>query len=124
MVWFGLLSSVFDYITFGVLLLVLKAKEGQFQTGWFVESVTSACLVVLVIRTRRTFFQSRPGRYLLLATLVVVALTVVAPYTPVGGILGLEPLPALFLLAVAGIVAAYAVAAEVAKRLFYKGVQA
>ena len=124
MVWFGLLSSIFDYITFGVLLLILHAKEGQFQTGWFVESVISACLVVLVIRTRRTFFQSRPGRYLLLTTLVVVAATFVAPYTPIAGILGFEPLPGLFLLAVVGIVAVYAVAAEVAKRIFYRNVEA
>jgi Mg2+-importing ATPase len=124
MVWFGLLSSVFDYATFGVLLFILKSKEGQFQTGWFVESVISACLVVLVIRTRRTFFQSRPGRYLLLTTLLVVAATLVLPYTSIAGILGFEPLPGLFLVAVAAIVAAYAVAAEVAKRLFYRSVQA
>ncbi len=124
MIWFGLLSSVFDYVTFGVLLFTLKANERQFQTGWFVESVISACLVVLVIRTRRTFFQSRPGRYLLLATLAVVVVTVVAPYTPVARFLGFEPLPGLFLLAVVVIVAAYAVAAEIAKRLFYKSVQA
>jgi Mg2+-importing ATPase len=124
MVWFGLLSSVFDYATFGVLLSILKSKEGQFQTGWFVESVISACLVVLVIRTRRTFFQSRPGRYLLLTTLLVVAATLVLPYTSIAGILGFEPLPGSFLVAVAAIVAAYAVAAEVAKRLFYRSVQA
>jgi Mg2+-importing ATPase len=124
MVWFGLLSSIFDYVTFGVLLWILKANEAQFQTGWFVESVISACLVVLVIRTRRAFFQSRPGRYLLVATLLVVAVTVVAPYTPVAGILGMEPLPGLFLVAVAVIVAAYVVAAELAKRLFYRSVQA
>jgi Mg2+-importing ATPase len=120
MVWFGLLSSVFDYVTFGVLLLILKAKEGQFQTGWFVESVISACMVVLVIRTRRAFYQSRPGRYLLLTTLAVVAVTFVLPYTPVAGLLGFEPLPGLFLVGVAVIVALYVVAAEVAKRLFYR----
>jgi P-type Mg2+ transporter len=124
MVWFGLLSSIFDYVTFGVLLWLLKANEAQFQTGWFVESVISACLVVLVIRTRRPFFQSRPGRYLLVATLAVVFVTLIVPYTPVAGILGMEPLPGLFLVAVALIVAAYAVAAEVAKRLFYRSVQA
>jgi len=124
MVWFGLLSSVFDYVTFGVLLWILKANQAQFQTGWFVESVISACVVVLVIRTRRTFFKSRPGRYLLAATLSVVAVTVVMPYTPIAGILGLQPLPGLFLFALAGIVAVYAAAAEVAKRLFYRNVHA
>jgi len=92
--------------------------------GWPHDGHFAACLVVLVIRTRRTFFQSRPGRYLLLTTLLVVAATLVLPYTPIAGILGFEPLPGLFLLAVVGIVALYAVAAEVAKRLFYRGVQA
>ena len=61
MMTFGLVSSVFDYLTFGVLLLVLHATQAQFRTGWFVESVISASLIVLVIRTRRPFFRSRPA---------------------------------------------------------------
>jgi Mg2+-importing ATPase len=65
MVVFGLVSSIFDYVTFGVLLFLLHANVGQFRTGWFIESVVSASMVVLIIRTRRPFFKSRPGRYLL-----------------------------------------------------------
>ena len=73
MLAFGLLSSVFDYLTFGCLLWVLHATVDQFRTGWFMESVVSASLIVLVIRSRRPFFKSKPGKYLLLATLLIVA---------------------------------------------------
>ena len=72
MLTFGLLSSVFDYLTFGVLLLILQATTDQFRTGWFIESVISASVTVLVIRTRKSFFRSKPGKYLLTATLLIV----------------------------------------------------
>ena len=64
MMTFGLVSSVFDYLTFGALLLVLHATQDQFRTGWFLESVISASLIVLVIRSRKPFFKSRPSQYL------------------------------------------------------------
>jgi P-type Mg2+ transporter len=120
MLTFGLVSSVFDYLTFGVLLLLLHATPTQFRTGWFLESVISASLIVLVIRTRRPFFQSKPGRLLLMATLAVVAATFVLPYSPLSGILGLAPMPASFLGALGGILALYIVAAELTKRAFYR----
>ena len=82
MIVFGILSSVFDYLTFGVLLWLLRASPEQFRTGWFQESVISASLIVLVIRTRRPFYQSRPGKYLFAATLVIIGLTMLLPYTP------------------------------------------
>ncbi|HXZ23437.1 MAG TPA: magnesium-translocating P-type ATPase, partial [Methanomassiliicoccales archaeon] len=75
MLVFGLISSIFDYATFSVLIFVLNASETQFQTGWFVESVTSAAIIVLVIRTRRSFIKSRPGRYLLSSTFAIVVAT-------------------------------------------------
>jgi Mg2+-importing ATPase len=120
MMTFGLVSSIFDYLTFGVLLLVLKASVSLFRTGWFVESVVSASLIVLVIRTRRPFFKSRPGRHLLIATVTIVAAALVLPYTPLSGVLGFTSmsLPMLAMLAV--IVALYVVAAETAKRVFYQ----
>jgi len=82
MLIFGLLSSVFDYLTFGVLLLILQATTDQFRTGWFIESVISASVTVLVIRTRRAFFRSKPGKYLLMATLLIVAVAIIIPVTP------------------------------------------
>ncbi|AKB58887.1 Mg(2+) transport ATPase, P-type [Methanosarcina barkeri 227] len=65
---FGLTSSVFDYLEFGTLLLLLPGMIEQFMTGWFIESVISASMIVMVIRSRKPFFKSRPGKYLLIAT--------------------------------------------------------
>ena len=120
MLTFGVLSSVFDYLTFGVLLHILQSSPEQFRTGWFVESVLSAALVVLVVRSRHPFFQSRPGKRLLLATLGVVAATLVLPFLPFAPLLGLTPLPLLFLPLLAFIVAMYIVSAEVTKRVFFR----
>jgi Mg2+-importing ATPase len=120
MVVFGLVSSVFDYLTFGVLLGLMHANVTQFRTGWFVESVSSAALIVLVVRTRQRFYQSRPSRPLLFTTLAIVAAVILLPYTPLAGLLGLAPLPGLFLLALGAIVTLYIAAAEVAKALFYR----
>ncbi|MDH7500101.1 MAG: magnesium-translocating P-type ATPase [candidate division NC10 bacterium] len=123
MVTFGLLSSVFDYLTFGVLLFLLRATTTQFRSGWFVESVISASLVVLVIRTRRPFFQSRPGKMLLVATLLIVGTTLALPFSPLGELLGFSPLPTSFLLLVGVIVMLYIVGAEIAKAAFYRRVK-
>jgi Mg2+-importing ATPase len=120
MLTFGVLSSVFDYLTFGALLYLLNASTDQFRTGWFVESVLSASLIVLVVRSRRPFFRSRPGKRLLWATLGVVATTLVVPFLPFAPLLGLTPLPPRFLGLVAVIVAMYIISGELAKRIFYR----
>jgi len=120
MIVFGLISSIFDFITFGVLLLVLNSSPEQLRSGWFIESVVSASLIVLVIRTRRFFLSSRPGKYLALATLLVVAAALMLPYTGLGQLFGFVPLPAYFLLIVGVIVVIYAAFAEVAKVFFYR----
>jgi P-type Mg2+ transporter len=123
MVTFGLISSVFDYLTFGALLLVLGATTAQFRTGWFQESVISASVIVLVIRSRKPMFKSRPGRYLLWATLLVAAATLALPYTPLAAVFGFQPLPLEFLLLLALILFLYISSAEVAKRIFYRRVK-
>jgi Mg2+-importing ATPase len=120
MITFGLVSSVFDFLTFGVLLLFLKASEMQFRTGWFMESVISASFIVLVIRTRRPFYRSRPGKYLVLATIFVGLLVILLPYSPIAGLLGFTPLPPVFLVALAVIMVAYIAMAELAKTIFYR----
>jgi Mg2+-importing ATPase len=120
MLVFGLLSSIFDYATFGVLLLLLHANQAQFRTGWFIESVASAALVVLVIRTRRPFFRSAPNWRLLTATILVVVAVIAIPYTPLAGPLGLARVPAVFFAALAGVLALYVLGAELAKALFYR----
>ncbi|MDD1751495.1 MAG: magnesium-translocating P-type ATPase [Methanotrichaceae archaeon] len=120
MVVFGLLSSLFDYLTFGVLLLLLHASVYQFRTGWFMESVVSASLVVIVIRTRRPFFRSRPSKYLLAVTLIVCIVAFLIPYTPLAEFFGFMPIPSYFILIVIIIVALYILLAEVVKRSFYR----
>jgi P-type Mg2+ transporter len=120
MVTFGLLSSVFDYLTFGVLMLLLHADMARFRTGWFIESVLSASLIVLVIRTRRPFFKSPPRIYLSLATLLIAAFTVSLPWTPIGRLFGFVPLPLEFVTLLAGILVLYVASAEIVKRVFYR----
>jgi Mg2+-importing ATPase len=122
MLVFGLLSSVFDYLTFGVLLWLLHAGPAEFRTGWFVESVVSATLIVLVVRTRGSFLHSWPGRALLGATLAVTAATLTIPYTSLGAVFGFVPLPPLFLGLMGLIVLGYVLSAELAKHWFYRGV--
>jgi len=123
MITFGLISSVFDYLTFGLLLIVLHANEGQFRTGWFLESVISASMIVLVIRSRKPFFRSRPGKYLLMATLSIAAITLIFPFTPLGNIFGFIPLGFYTYLLLLLIVALYIISAEVTKTFFYKRVK-
>ncbi|MCR4400560.1 MAG: magnesium-translocating P-type ATPase, partial [Syntrophomonadaceae bacterium] len=123
MVVFGLLSSVFDYLTFAVLLLVLQAGMLEFRAGWFTESVISASAIVLVVRSRGSMLRSRPSRYLLAATGAVAAATLALPLTPLGAVFGFVALPAHFYPMLALILLAYVAAAEVAKRLFYRAVK-
>ena len=122
MITFGLISSVFDYLTFGVLLFILHATPAQFRTGWFVESVISASIIVLVIRSRRPFFKSRPGKYLFIATIAVVVATLIFPFTPLGKIFDFVHLPMSFLMILGIIMALYILTAELAKNIFYKKV--
>lgn len=120
MLVFGLLSSVFDYLTFAALLFLLHADQAQFRTGWFMESVISASMIVLVIRTHQSILKSRPSRPLFFATIAIVIITLIFPYTPIAGILGFEPLPLEFLLVLALIVGLYIFCAENVKRVFYQ----
>jgi P-type Mg2+ transporter len=120
MATFGIVSSFFDYLTFGVLLLILEATPEQFRTAWFLESVISSALIVLIIRTRQPFFRSKPGKYLFMVTLLIVGLTLLLPFTPVAKVFGFIPLPTSFILFVGIIVGLFMAAAEVTKRIFYR----
>jgi len=123
MLIFGLLSSFFDYLTFGVLLFFMKADEKLFQTGWFLESVVSATLVVLVVRTRLPFFKSLPGKYLMMATGLMVLVVLALPFSPLAGLFGFVRLPLSFYGWMGVIVAVYIGSAELAKKWFYKKLQ-
>jgi magnesium-translocating P-type ATPase len=123
MITFGIVSSVFDYLTFCALLLIFHATQIQFRTGWFLESVVSASLIVLVIRSRKPFFKSRPAKYLLFTTLSIFAATLVLPYSPLAAIFGFSPLPIPFLLLIGLIILFYIFTAEITKKVFYKMVK-
>jgi len=123
MIVFGILSSVFDYIAFGVLIFVLKSPPELFRTGWFIESVLSANLIVLVIRSRRPFFKSFPGKYLVITTIVIVVATLIFPFTPLGKLFGFAQPSILVLVLMSIIVVFYILAGEVVKGIFYKRVK-
>ncbi len=123
MLVFGILSSVFDYLTFGALLFILNAGMDEFRAGWFIESVISASMIVLVIRTKMLFFKSKPGKYLLTATLLIAASAFLLPFTPLGKVFGFSQLPISFLIIMGVIVAFYIIAAEMVKAVFYKRVK-
>jgi Mg2+-importing ATPase len=120
MITFGLLSSLFDYLTFGVLLYIFHAREKEFQTGWFMESVLSAILIVLVVRTRLPFFKSLPGKYLSLATVGVLLLVLFFPLTPFMSWFGFTRLPLAYYGWTFLIIIVYLTCAELAKRWFYR----
>jgi Mg2+-importing ATPase len=120
MVVFGPLSSVFDFVTFGVMLWVFHSGPAQFRSGWFVESLATQTLIIFAIRTRRIpFFRSHPSLPLTLAALGVVTVGAILPGSPLGPTLGFAPLPVGFFLALAGMVVAYMALVEAGKRLFY-----
>ncbi|OOG55424.1 magnesium-translocating P-type ATPase [Polaromonas sp. C04] len=116
---FGLISSAFDALTFWILLRVLHADEALFHTGWFIESLVTQVLVIFVIRTRGRPWASRPSAVLTAASLAVVALALLLPFTPLGPLFHFEPPPAIFFAWLAGMVLAYLVLVEGAKRFFY-----
>lgn len=109
---FALISSLFDYARFGVLLFFLKASESEFRTGWFVESVVSATFMVLVIRTFRPFFSSRPSRCLWMMVAAVIGFVLILPTLPFADILGFVALPFSFYLYITLILLLYIVSVE------------
>jgi len=120
MIVFGLLSSVFDYLTFAVLIFVLHANEKVFQTGWFTESVISAILIVLVVRTRLSFLKSLPGKYLSLVTTGIMLLVLAIPFSPFAAMFGFITLSWKYYMLMIGTIIAYILSAELAKQWFYK----
>ncbi|MEU1289868.1 magnesium-translocating P-type ATPase [Kitasatospora sp. NPDC005856] len=120
MLCFGPVSSLFDFLTFWVMLGLFHAGPVLFRSGWFVESLATQTLVIFAIRTRRIpFLRSRPSVPLLAASLGVVALGVALPFSPFAGTLGFAPLPPAFFLALAALVVVYLVLIEGTKRWFF-----
>lgn len=120
MVQFGLLSSLFDFLTFFVLLRIFQAGETVFRTGWFVESLLTELVVALVVRTRRPCFRSRPARSLLGLTALITGIDLLIPYLPYAQLFGFAPLPLPLLAVLVGITVMYVLATELLKRFFYR----
>jgi Mg2+-importing ATPase len=118
----GPISSIYDFLTFGILIWVFHAYTNAplFHTGWFVESLATQTLVVFVIRTAGNPFKSRPSRFLLISVLAVVAIATVLPYTPVGRLLGFTPLPVLLLGAFVLLTVTYLLLVQAVKSWFYR----
>ena len=120
MIVFGPISSIFDYLTFGALLLMLgQDNPDAFHTGWFVESLFTQILVVLVIRTRLTpFWRSRPSKQLMAAIVAALVATTLIPLSPLGSVIGFAALPGQFWVLLVGLVAAYLLLIEITKGIF------
>jgi Mg2+-importing ATPase len=121
MLFFGSISSLFDFATFAIMLWVFHAGPALFRSGWFVESLATQTLVIFAIRTRRIpFFRSRPSTPVLLAAVGVAAIGAALPFTPLAHVLGFQPLPGLFFLTLAGLILAYLALIELGKHWFYR----
>jgi Mg2+-importing ATPase len=118
----GPISSIYDFLTFGVLLWVFHAStnESLFHTGWFVESLATQTLVVFVIRTATNPLKSRPSRPLLISVLAIVVVATVLPYTPLGSLLRFTPLPLSLLAVIAFLAVTYLFLVQAVKSWFYR----
>ncbi|MEM2530575.1 MAG: magnesium-translocating P-type ATPase [Candidatus Bathyarchaeia archaeon] len=120
MAFLGPVSSLFDFLTFFIMLLVFQATEPLFQTAWFLESLCTQTLVIFSIRTRRVpFYRSRPSGPLVLSTLAIVGSALILPFTPLGPLFGFVKPPPTFFAALAALIGAYMALTEVVKRWFY-----
>ena len=120
MIVFGLESSLFDLLTFGVLIWVFHANAALFRTGWFVESVITEILILLVIRTRRTFTKSPVGKMLVISSAAIIGIVLLFPYIPVLQSLGFVPLPLYMMLTICGIALLYAIFGEITKKILFR----
>ncbi len=121
MTFFGPISSVFDFATFGIMIWGFGAGATLFRSGWFVESLSTQSLVIFAIRTHRVpFFRSRASKPLTISTFICVGIGVLLPYSPLAGLLGFTALPATFLAAVIVMIGLYLFLIELGKRRFYR----
>lgn len=119
MVFIGPISSIFDFLTFYVLLHYLRASETLFHTGWFVESLATQTPVLFVIRTSQNPLHSRPSGPLTATTLIIVATGLLLPFTPLAGPLGFAPLPAGYFAFLAVAILTYLLLVEAGKRILF-----
>ena len=119
--FFGPFSSVYDFLTFGILLFIFGATAALFQSAWFVESFWTQILIIFVIRTRKVpFFKSRPGKWLTILTLSMVAFGTIVPFTALGALMGFTAIPPTFLVLTVLMTATYLLLVDAGKVFFYQ----
>ena len=118
-VFFGLISSIFDFVTISSLIYLLHAPPELFRTGWFIESVMSEILVTFSIRTRRRFYRSKPSRLLTVISAIMMAMTLLVVYSPVGVLFEFVQPPLWFLALIFGILTCYFLLVESLKHFFF-----
>ncbi|MCX7760855.1 MAG: magnesium-translocating P-type ATPase [Hydrogenothermaceae bacterium] len=117
---FGLISSLYDYITFTFLLYILKADTYIFRSGWFLESILTQLAVLLVLRTRKPFYKSKPSKLLIITVSAIFVVSFILPYTPIGKLLELYPLNIETYIFVFCVIISYVITVEIGKFLFYR----
>ncbi len=121
MIFLGPISSIFDFLTFFIMLFIFNATEPLFQTAWFLESLCTQTLVIFIIRTRRVpFYKSRPSKLLLLSCLGIVGFALILPFTPLGELFHFVKLPLIFFLVLIGLIGTYLLLTEIVKKWFFK----
>lgn len=120
MVFLGPISSIFDLLTFFIMLVVFNATVPLFQTAWFIESLSTQTLVIFVIRTRKTpFYKSKPSRLLLFSSLSIIGFALIIPFTPLGALFGFVEPPLAFFMILVGMILTYLMLVEIVKKWFY-----
>jgi len=121
MMFLGPISSIFDFLTFFIMLLVFNATEPLFQTAWFLESLSTQTFVIFAVRTGKTpFYKSKPSKLLIFSSISIVCLGLLMPFTPLGALFRFVEPPFAFFIVLAGLIGAYLVSVEIVKRWFYK----
>lgn len=119
MIVFGLHSSFFDFLTFYILYSYFRLSNAPFQTGWFLESTITELLIIFVVRTKKTVYKSKPGRLLISTSIIALALIIYLPYSPLAPVLGLSIAHGTQLIAIAVILIAYIITADLLKKAFF-----
>ena len=120
MLFFGILSAIFDFLTFAILIFLLRVTPEQFRTSWFIFSVLTELLVLLVIRTQKTLYKSNPSKKMVFVSLITAGASIAIIYSYLGFIMGFSPLSFILILLLIAIAVLYLILNEIAKKIFFK----
>ena len=120
MVFFGIISTIIDLLFFTIFLGILHAHEKNFQSGWFFISILTQLLIILVIRTRRVFYKSRPSKQMIIAVAIILIINFILPLPPISKILKITVIPLWWYPIMFVLTGFYVIITEIQKRIFYK----